>query len=68
MVYTLRRTGLGRSNIYALGDNEPAVPLAGIRTWQLQIAVYAIAGVISALGGIMFSCMSGTIMGAFNLR
>lgn len=60
MIYGLRQTGLGRT-IYALGDNEPAVRLAGVRTWQVQIAVYVVAGVLAALAGLMFSGISGSV-------
>jgi ribose transport system permease protein len=60
LLYGLRRTGLGR-NIYAVGDNEPAVRLAGSRVWQVLIAVYVIAGILAALAGLMFSGISGSV-------
>ena len=60
LLYGLRKTGLGR-NIYAVGDNEPAVRLAGSRVWQVLIAVYVIAGILAALAGLMFSGISGSV-------
>jgi ribose transport system permease protein len=56
----LRRTGLGRL-IYAIGDNEVAVRLAGVRTWQVTIAVYTIAGVLAALAGILLAGRTGAV-------
>ena len=60
LILGLSRTGLGRS-IYATGDNPSAVRLAGIRSWQVLVAVYIIAGVLAALGGLMFSGISGSV-------
>jgi ribose transport system permease protein len=56
----LRRTGLGRL-IYAIGDNEVAVRLAGVRTWQVTITVYTIAGVLAALAGILLAGRTGAV-------
>lgn len=60
LILGLSRTGLGRS-IYATGDNPRAVRLAGIRSWQVLLAVYILAGVLAALGGLMFSGISGSV-------
>jgi len=48
--YTLNRTPFGR-HIYATGDDPDAARLAGINTDRTLLAVYAIAGVICAVGG-----------------
>ena len=48
--YTLNRTAFGR-HIYATGDDSDAARLAGINTGRTLLAVYAIAGVICAIGG-----------------
>lgn len=56
----LRRTGLGRL-IYAMGDNAVAVRLAGVRTWQVTIAVYTIAGVLAAIAGILLAGRTGAV-------
>lgn len=60
LVWGLGRTGLGRT-IYATGDNEPAVRLAGVRSWQVLLTVYILAGVLAALAGVMFSGLSGSV-------
>ncbi|MEO7847629.1 MAG: ABC transporter permease [Arachnia sp.] len=60
LIWGLNRTGLGR-NIFATGDNETATRLAGSRSWQVLIAVYAIAGLLAALAGLMFSGISGSV-------
>ena len=60
LIWGLRYTGLGR-NIYATGDNETAARLAGVRVWQVLIALYVIAGILAALAGLMFSGISGSV-------
>lgn len=60
IIYGLRRTGLGRL-LYAVGDNPVAVRLAGVRTWQVLIAAYAIAGVLAALAGILLAGRTGAV-------
>jgi ribose transport system permease protein len=60
IIYGLRRTGLGRL-LYAVGDNPTAVRLAGIRIWQVQIAAYALAGVLAALAGILLAGRTGAV-------
>lgn len=60
VVYGLRRTGLGRM-LYAIGDNATAARLAGVRSWQVLIAVYAIAGLLAALGGILIAGQAGAV-------
>lgn len=60
LIWGLRYTGLGR-NIYATGDNETAARLAGVRVWQVLIALYVIAGILAAMAGLMFSGMSGSV-------
>ena len=48
--YVLNRTAFGR-HIYATGDDSDAARLAGINTGRTLLAVYAIAGLICAIGG-----------------
>jgi ribose transport system permease protein len=48
----LRYSGYGRM-LYALGDNREAVRLAGLRSWQVLIVVYALCGMFAAVAGIM---------------
>lgn len=60
LIWGLARTGLGRS-IYAIGDNAIACRLAGIRVWQVILAVYIMAAVLAALAGLVFSGISGSV-------
>jgi len=50
--YLLNHTRLGRY-IYALGGNEEATKLSGINVDTIKISVYAIAGFLSALSGLI---------------
>jgi ribose transport system permease protein len=52
IILGLRYSGFGRM-IYAVGDNLVACRLAGVRTWQVLLAVYALCGVLSAAAGIL---------------
>lgn len=60
IIYGLRRTGLGRM-LYAIGDNPVAMRLAGVRSWQVLVAAYTIAGVLVALGGILLAGRAGAV-------
>ena len=52
IILGLRYSGIGRM-IYAIGDNPEACRLAGVRVWQVQIFVYAMCGLLSALAGVL---------------
>jgi ribose transport system permease protein len=52
IILGLRYSGIGRM-IYAVGDNPEACRLAGVRVWQVQLFVYALCGVLSALAGVL---------------
>ena len=56
----LQRTAFGRQ-VYAIGGNETAAKLSGVKTAYVKLAVYAIAGVTSALAAIVLTgrLMSG---------
>ena len=60
VVFGLRRTGLGRM-LYAIGDNPVAARLAGVRSWQVLIAAYAIAGLLASVGGILIAGQAGAV-------
>ncbi len=49
----LRRTGFGRL-LYALGENEHAAKLSGVRSWQVYLALYALSGLIAGLTGLLY--------------
>ena len=48
-----RRTGFGRL-LYAVGSNEAAARLSGVRVWQVHLALYALSGVIAGLTGLLY--------------
>ncbi|MDI3559350.1 ABC transporter permease subunit [Bradyrhizobium sp. Arg816] len=48
----LRRTVLG-VHIYAVGGNESAARLAGIKVWAVLTFVYGVSGLFAGLGGAM---------------
>jgi ribose transport system permease protein len=48
----LRRTVLG-VHIYAVGGNENAARLSGIKVWAVQLFVYGMSGLLAGLGGVM---------------
>ena len=51
-------TVLGR-HIYALGGNEAAARLSGLKVRRLKAFAYGLSGVLAALAGILFSGRSG---------
>lgn len=53
IVIGLRRTGFGRL-LYAVGENEDAARLAGVRTWQVLITLYVISGFIAGITGLLY--------------
>jgi erythritol transport system permease protein len=52
--YVARKTPFGR-HIYAVGGNERAAELSGVRVNQIKMAVYIIAGLCSALAGMIIT-------------
>jgi ribose transport system permease protein len=60
LVLGLRSSGLGRM-IYAVGDNPIACRLAGVRVWQVLLAVYVLSGLLAATGGLLFSGATGSV-------
>lgn len=52
LILGLKYSGLGRA-IIAVGDNPVACRLAGVRTWQVLLATYVIAGLLSAVAGMI---------------
>ena len=60
IVLGLSSSGLGRM-IYAVGDNPVACRLAGVRVWQVLLAVYVISAVLAAIGGLLFSGTTGSV-------
>ncbi len=58
----LRHTKLGRYT-YAIGGNETAARLSGINVGLTKIAIYAISGLLAAVGGILV--MGRLVSGAY---
>jgi ribose transport system permease protein len=51
-VFITQKTKLGRY-IYAIGGNEQAAKLSGINIKKVKLTVYALAGALAALGGVI---------------
>ncbi|HKZ91708.1 MAG TPA: ABC transporter permease [Candidatus Limnocylindrales bacterium] len=49
----LGRTGFGRL-LYAIGDNEGAARLAGVRVWQVLIVLYVLSALLAGVGGLLY--------------
>lgn len=60
LIWLLRRSGWGRL-IYAIGDNEVAVRLAGVRVWQVRISAYIVAGILGSISGILLAGRTGAV-------
>ena len=52
--FVLRRTVFGRY-IYAVGSNPESARLAGVPVTRVLVAVYAIAGFLAAVGGVLLA-------------
>ena len=51
--FMLKRTGFGR-NLYAIGDNEGAARLSGVRVWQVLIVLYVLSALLAGIGGLVY--------------
>ncbi len=58
-IYVLKFRKFGRQ-IYAVGGNEDAAQMMGIRVDRIKIAVYTISGFASALAGLILVSRAGT--------
>ena len=50
----MSRTVLGRQ-IYAVGGNEEAARLSGVRVKRIQLTVYTVCGLLAGLGGVIMT-------------
>jgi ribose/xylose/arabinose/galactoside ABC-type transport system permease subunit len=57
-IVLMRKTVLGR-HLYALGGNEEAARLSGIRTDRLKYVAYCIGALCSGLAGILYAAREG---------
>jgi ribose transport system permease protein len=62
----LRHTTMGRY-IYAIGGNEEAARLSGIRVDRVKLIVYALTGLLAGLGGMVLAARSNTAQPTFGL-
>lgn len=53
LIFAQKRTGFGRL-LYALGSNEGAARLSGVRGWQVYFALYALSGLIAGITGLLY--------------
>jgi ribose transport system permease protein len=58
ILFGLRRSGYGRL-LYAVGDNQTAARLAGVRVWQVLLTVYIVSAFLAAIAGMMLSGLAG---------
>jgi erythritol transport system permease protein len=57
-VYISKKTPLGR-HIYAVGGNEEAAKLSGVRVKKVRMFVYMFAGFCSAIAGLIWASQLG---------
>ena len=53
LILSQNRTGFGRL-LYALGSNENAARLSGVRSWQVYFALYCLSGLIAGITGLLY--------------
>lgn len=53
LIWGQKRTGFGRL-LYAVGSNEAAARLSGVRVWQVHLALYTLSGAIAGLTGLLY--------------
>jgi ribose transport system permease protein len=54
IIWGLRSTGFGRM-LYAVGDNETAARLSGVRVWQVLLTLYVVSALLAGLAGVMYA-------------
>lgn len=55
----LRRSGFGRL-LFAVGDNETAARLSGVRVWQVLVALYILSAVLAGIAGFLVAGLTKT--------
>jgi ribose transport system permease protein len=53
LLFIQKRTGFGRL-LYAVGDNERATRLAGVKYWQVIHALYMFSSVLAGIMGLLY--------------
>jgi ribose transport system permease protein len=62
ILVALRGSGYGRL-LYAVGDNEIASRLAGVRVGQVLVVLYLISGVLAGVAGLIYAGVIGSATG-----
>ena len=58
----LKKTKIGR-HIYALGGNRSCAKIVGIPTERVEMFVYCLSGLLSAIAGVLMACRLGILPG-----
>ncbi|WP_374397568.1 ABC transporter permease [Tabrizicola sp.] len=53
VIWAQRRSGFGRL-LYAIGANEAAARLSGVRVWQVHLALYTLSSLIAGVTGLLY--------------
>jgi ribose transport system permease protein len=53
VIWAQRRTGFGRL-LYAIGANEAAARLSGVRVWQVHFTLYTLSSAIAGITGLLY--------------
>jgi ribose transport system permease protein len=59
ILFGLRRSGFGRM-LYAVGDNEIAARLAGVRVWQVLLTLYVLSAILAGIAGVVYLAITRT--------
>ena len=62
ILVALRRSGYGRL-LYAVGDNEVASRLAGVRVGWVLMVLYVISGLLAGVAGLIYAGVIGSATG-----
>lgn len=62
ILVALRRSGYGRL-LYAVGDNETASRLAGVRVGRVLVVLYLISGILAGVAGLIYAGVIGSATG-----
>jgi ribose transport system permease protein len=62
ILFGLRSSGYGRL-LYAVGDNETAARLAGVRVGAVLVVLYLISGILAGVAGLVYAGVIGSATG-----
>jgi ribose transport system permease protein len=62
ILFGLRRFGYGRL-LYAVGDNEIAAKLAGVRVSAVLVVLYLVSGLLAGIAGLLYAGVIGSATG-----